>query len=522
MRVENTLPMTKIKKVAIYSRKSRPDETDEVIKRQLAYLVDKCVENNWEFEVFQEIGSSQQMDVKNRPELNKMLDKVKAFHYDAVVVTDQDRLSRTTVGFSQIKEILTNYGVHLVTSSKIYDYTSQEDDLMSDMQSIVAKQEYLNIKKRLVRGKRQSAKEGNWVGGKTPIGYSYDHKTKKLVPDENAPVIKRIFTLYLAGNTSTDIERMFDLEGILTPTGSKWNKARISVVLANPVYKGTVIYGKTRISKTSKKPSGSPRQLKTENDEQIIFENAHEPIVSVEDWDKAKAIREGRLTRPPSARIGKVIFTGLIKCAICGRTHSFQRRKGKELRVTSCQTRNYSEDGIKYTTCKNKGVKLENFEAVFFSKFAQFVDRLELYLEDVKGNIKEDETNPVDEKNVLTNNLKRIEASIKKVQQGYIAEIFTEEDAQKQIKQLKAQREHTEAQLERLNSRTNDEKVKELEAVLERLKSLLKGESELETKEMNQLLTSVIDRIEYKRVGDHKAEIDMKIHYKGQAEELEQ
>jgi DNA invertase Pin-like site-specific DNA recombinase len=509
------MTMTKIKKVAIYSRKSRPDETEEVIKRQLAFLVDKCVENNWEFEVFQEVGSSQDL---NRPELKKMLDKVRSFHYDAIVITDQDRLSRTTSGFSQIKEVLSDYGVQVVTSSKIYDYTTQEDDLMSDMQSIVAKQEYLNIKKRLVRGKRQSAKEGNWVGGKTPIGYSYNHKSKKLQPDENAPIIKRIFNLYLSGKTSTDIARDFELEGILTPTGSTWNKSRISVVLSNPVYKGTVIYGKTKVSKTSKKPSGSPRQLKTDEGEQIVIENAHEPIVSVEDWENVQAIREGRLTKPPSARIGKVIFTGLIKCSLCGRTHSFQRRKGKELRVTSCQTRHYSEDGETYTTCKNKGVRLDNFEDTFFAQFALFVNQLEQYLEKIKSNIKTDNTNPADEKSALEAQIKRIEASIKKVQQGFIMEIFTEEEAQKQIKQLKAQKEHTEQQLERVNSKSNDEKINELQAVLDKLKCLLEGKSDLDTKEVNHLLSSLIDYIEYKRVGDHKAEIEMKIHYKGQSE----
>ena len=149
--------MKQIERVAIYSRKSRPDETDEGIKRQLQFLIEKCDESGWEYEVFQEVGSSQDI---NRPELNKMLKKVEGFHYDAVVVTDQDRLSRTTKDFAYIKDILTNYGVQVVTSSKIYDYATQEDDLMSDMQSIVAKQEYLNIKKRLVRGKRQSAKGG--------------------------------------------------------------------------------------------------------------------------------------------------------------------------------------------------------------------------------------------------------------------------------------------------------------------------------------------------------------------------
>lgn len=510
-----TQTMNKIKKVAIYSRKSRPDETNEVLKRQLQTLLDMATANEWEFEVFQEVGSSQDINI----ELDKLLNKVQKYEYDAVVVTEQSRLGRNDIVIAQVKQTLGNYGVKLVTPTQTLDLTTQEGTLMSDMQALVDKQEYLNTKKRLVRGKRQSAKEGNWVGGKTPVGYSYDHKTKKLVPDENALIIKRIYDLYLSGKSSTDIERIFDLEGILTPTGSKWNKARISVVLANPVYKGTVIYGKTKVSKVEKKPSGAPKQFKTEESDQIVIENAHEPIIAPEDWEKAKDIREGRLTKPPSARIGKVIFTGLIKCSLCGRTHSFQRRKGKELRITSCQTRYYDEDGINYTVCKNKGVRLDQFEQVFYAKFSQFVNQLELYLEDIKKNIKHDETNPVDEKAVLTANIKKVEASIKRVKKGFIAEIFTEEEAQREIKQLKTQKDNLEEQIKRLDTKTKDEKIDELQAVLDKLKQLLEGTSDLETKEINHLLTSLIDHIEYKRVGDHKAEIEMKIHYKGQSGE---
>lgn len=510
-----TQTINKIKKVAIYSRKSRPDETNEVLKRQLQTLLDMATTNNWEFEVFQEVGSSQ--DINN--ELDKLLNKVQKYEYDAVVVTEQSRLGRNDLVIAQVKQTLGNYGVKLVTPTQTLDLTTQEGTLISDMQTIVDKQEYMNIKKRLVRGKRQSAKEGNWVGGKTPVGYNYDHKTKKLAHDEYSPIIKRIYDLYLSGNSSTDIERIFDLEGTLTPTGSKWNKARISVVLSNPVYKGTVIYGKTKVSKVEKKPSGSPRQLKTDESEQIIIENAHEPIVSPEDWEKAKVIREGRLTKPPSARIGKVIFTGLIKCSLCGRTHSFQRRNGKELRITSCQTRNYTDD-VSYTVCENKGVRLDQFEKVFFAKFGQFVNQLELYLEDIKQNIRCDETqNPADEKAMLLDNIKKIEASIKKVQKGFIAEIFTEEEAQKDIKRLKAQIESIGDQIKQLDTKTKDEKIDELQVVHDKLKQLLEGKSDLETKEINHLFVSLIDHIEYKRVGDHKAEIEIKIRYKGQSGE---
>ncbi|WP_338205679.1 recombinase family protein [Parageobacillus thermoglucosidasius] len=59
--------MSKIKKVAIYIRKSRPDETEEALKNQLSALVELCTKNEWEFEVFQEIGSSQDIN----PELDR-------------------------------------------------------------------------------------------------------------------------------------------------------------------------------------------------------------------------------------------------------------------------------------------------------------------------------------------------------------------------------------------------------------------------------------------------------------------
>lgn len=508
----------KIKKVAIYSRKSRDDDTQDALKRQLATLLELCNKNEWEYEVYQEVGSSQDIN----DELSKMIDKVQRHLYDAVVVTEMSRLGRNKVVRAQVEEILSNYGVRVVTPTQTIDLDTPEGSLLSDVQGMFDKQEYLNTKRRLIRGKRQSAKDGNWAGGKTPIGYSYDSQTKKLIPNEQSLIIKKIYNLYLSGKTSTEIERQLELEGILTPTGTKWNKARVSVVLSNPVYKGTAIYGKTKVSKIEKKPSGAPRQLKASEDEQIVIENAHEKIISVEDWEAVKVIRESRLSKPPSARIGKVAFTGLIKCSLCGRVHSFQRRKGKELRVTSCQTRKYKEDGVHYTVCQNKGVKLSDFEDVFFAKFGQFVDSLEQYLVKIKNNIKEDTFNPADEKISLETSVKRIEASIKRVQKGFIAEIYTEEEAQQEIKQLKAQRGQLEAQIERLNTKTQDEKIDELQATVNKLRALLNGTSDLETRDINLLLSSLIDHIEYKRVGDHKAEIELKIYYKGQSEEQEQ
>lgn len=164
-----------------------------------------------------------------------------------------------------------------------------------------------------------------------------------------------------------------------------------------------------------------------------------------------------------------------------------------------------------------KGVRLDLFEQVFFAKFSQFVNQLEFYVEHIKQNIRNDETlNPVDEKAILTSNIEKVEVSIKKVQKGFIAEIYTENEAQKEIQRLKAQKEYLEEQVKKLDSYTKIEKIDQLQAVVYKLRQLLEGTSDLETKEINHLLTSLIDRIEYKRIGNHKTEIDMLIYYKEQ------
>ncbi|MGG3925054.1 recombinase family protein [Metabacillus fastidiosus] len=505
----NTL--NKIQKVAVYSRKSRPEETSEVLKRQLATLLDMCHAKGWEYDVFQEIGSSQDINT----ELNKMLEKVQALHYDAVLVTEQSRLGRNDLVIAQVKQILTNYGVFLLTPTNSIDLTTQEGVLLSDMQTLVDKQEYLNTKKRLIRGKRQSAKEGNWVGGRTPVGYKYDSITKRLAPDKYAPIVERIFRLYLSGLSSTDIARQFELEGILTPSGSKWDKARIAVVLANPAYKGTVIYGKTKISNVSRKPSGNPRQFKTTKDEQIIIEDAHVPIVSPEDWDRVRAIREQRNSKPPSARIGKVIFTGLIKCGICGRTHSFQRRKGKEIRITSCQTRHYQEDGS-YTVCENKGMRLDKFEQLFYFHFDDFVKALEDYLKEIKNSIPTVANKPADERETLKQAIKKHGKSIKKVQTGYEMEMYTDKEFAEKIKYYRRQITQLEEELAKFEAKTQDGKIDELESSINKLRSILNGTAKMCTSEINALFSKYIDYIEYTRIGDHTAEPTLDIKYKGQ------
>ena len=72
--------------------------------------------------------------------------------------------------------------------------------MKSDILQAVGKNELSRTKIRLKRGTVQSAKKGNWQGKKSPIGYTYDHDTKRLKLNDDAKVVRRMFEMYLEGH----------------------------------------------------------------------------------------------------------------------------------------------------------------------------------------------------------------------------------------------------------------------------------------------------------------------------------
>lgn len=494
-----------IKRVAIYVRKSRKEETDETIKRQEEVLLDFCHKHNWKYEKFKEVGSSQNLD---RSELQKMLKKIKLFSYDGIVVADLDRLSRNTGHFGIIKEILIASGCFVITPLKIYDFTQQDDDLFSDIQSVMAKNEYQNIRRRLVRGVKQSAKDGNWAKGKAPVGYIRDQKTKRLKKTSDAKIIGKIFELYLKGYSTKEIANKFIQEGITTTRNTVWSPSGITQIMNNPVYRGVSILGKT-------KALNGKRGVKTKKDEQIIVENTHEPIVSLDEWTKIEEIKEKRNTRPPSIKIGKHVFSGLIKCALCGQTHSFQKgnRKNKVWRISSCQTRIYSNqnDLQHYTICPNEGCILETFEELFYKEFIQYVDEVKKYYDLIKNETVINEINYNDEIKEKEKEIQKLENDIKRVQKGFIMKIFSDEEAQEQVSILKKRINSNKEEIKNLDKMDKESEKDVLKNKIKKIESFFTSKNLMNEVASNDILREIVNMIIYKKINGN---ISIKIIYK--------
>jgi DNA invertase Pin-like site-specific DNA recombinase len=499
----------KIKNVAVYVRKSR--DNNESLEGQLSSILDYCERFNWEYEVFKEEGSASSEDW-NRPELQRMIRLVEAQHYDAVVVTEQSRITRADE-FPKFRNVLQEANCLFITTqtNSVYDYTKPEDEFVSDIMSAVAKQEIAFAKLRLKRGTIQSAKKGNWLGKKSPTGYIYNRETKRLEPSEDAPIIKRMFELYVNGLSTKDISYKFEFENVITSTNMIWSPAGISRLLNNPVYAGHSLYGRT----SQKKVNGKRLTTKTKQEDQILIENTHTPIIDAELWEKVQKIKHNKSTKPVQLKHGKHKFSGLIRCALCGRVHSFQMSHSKKLRICSCQTRFYSEDRSSYTLCKNEGCNVDKFDQEFHEHIVRYANELSNHIELIKNSEDKGKSNTESEIISKKNQIKKIQQDIKRVQQGFTMEIFTAEEAQEQIKRYKQQQGEIEEQLSLLENRESDSKIGYLEMVLEEIRSVIKGEGKLPESKLNSILVKQIDTILYVKQGEEiELHISWKVNYK--------
>ena len=135
---------------------------------------------------------------------------------------------------------------------------------------------------------------GIWQRRQTPLGYSRDTTTRKLVPDRNADRVRRAFADRVAGRPVSAIAR--DLE--MTPSG-------VRALLRNRVYLGEL-------------RSGS--HLNT---------TAHPPLLTEDAWQDAQA---ARVTRPARVAEHPALLAGIARCAGCG--HALSRGGGSTISYT--------------------------------------------------------------------------------------------------------------------------------------------------------------------------------------------
>ncbi len=499
----DTNKIEQIKDVAIYLRKSRGEEED--LEKHKEELIDLCSYNNWKYTLYEEIGSS--ADIEYRSELKKLLHDIKEDLYDAVVVIDKDRLSREQSGQALINKTLIENNCLIITPSKIYDLSNDNDILMSEVEDLMARFEYRMTSKRFKRGKKRGAKMGNWVNGVPPFPYEYDSKTKSLiVNEENKKWYRFMVEEFLEGKPFYEIAWNLNKAGVKTKRGGRWYENSIRRLLLSEVHLGKVVYGKTSGSGHKNKKT-KPLEYKSK-EEWIMAEGLHEPLKTLEEHEQIFSTLSSRRRVPKTSRQIKLPLSGLLRCGKCNSSLQMQRRmnaKGKEvITIKTCQ--HADQYGNR---CGNKGGKAE---IVLNAIKTKMQEKISLLNEEIKKNINNRE------KEIEHFKLKQEAAQreiIKKqnnIERAYLAyedgviglEKYKQrtEAIKKEIEKLKEQISSYDIMIKNISNEDKEEKLKQFLTLAQLLENTKEEHSDEDNKKINFHLKDVIYDIIWTRSED--------------------
>src|SRR2546422_763150 len=339
--------------VAIYARVSSEQQAEaHTVASQVAALRERVAADGLtvsEAMQFLEEGYSGATLV--RPALERLRDVMAAGSVDRLYVHSPDRLARKYAYQVLLVDEFRHAGVEVIFLNRALGQ-SPEDDLLLQVQGMIAEYERAKIIERHRRGKRHAAHVGavNVLSG-APYGYRYVTKYEgggqaryEIVPDE-ARVVRQIFAWVGCDRlTIGEVCRRLTQAGERTRTGKTvWDRSVVWGILKNPAYQGAAAFGKTRLEplrprlRAQRNRPVQPRRAVSTTDVPpeewitIPVPALVEPEVFVAVQEQ---LQENKRHARQSRRGALYLLQGLLQCQHCGYAFYGKRlspsaRKGK-------------------------------------------------------------------------------------------------------------------------------------------------------------------------------------------------
>lgn len=471
---------------ALYLRKSRADldaeargEGETLAKHRAALTAYAKQRGLFIVREYAELVSGD--TIAARPQMQALLEDVKAGMYAGVIVNDVDRLGR---GDSIDQEIikLTFAAAHciIITPGRDIDPANPTDDDMLDFSMFLARFEYKKISQRMAQGRIRSAAAGNWIAGSPPFGYRVIKNgiSTTLQPDEDtAPIVRMIFEWYASGEFGyfAIAARLADM-GIQFTPGHLPRPASIKKILTNPVYIGRLEYGKrTTISVIE---DGKRVKKRVRRQAPLSIDNTFPALIDVQMWEAAQErITLSRHRSPVNANaIMQNPLSGIVVCSRCGRAMCRQQGHGRPL--LACINPGCTTSATYLDTVENALLEiLESWCAEYQDQEAPPPDTHE------------------EERKALQKQIDTLRTQITRAQELVELNVYAPSEYIARKTALEAQISAVQANMDKL-SRPTPQAAKA--AILPRLRSVLDAYQHAQTPEdKNRLLRSVVDKVIY-------------------------
>jgi DNA invertase Pin-like site-specific DNA recombinase len=272
--------------VGMYLRQSRDSEKSNSIENQKAILTRFIsMKPDW-LETRTYIDENATGANFSRRAFQDMMADIRQGIINLVLVKDLSRFGRNYLEAGKyLEDEFPALGCRFVALSDNIDTEKGDLDFMAILN--IMNDFYLrNLSDKVRAVLAAKAADGQKITGAAPFGYTRNPQQRtRLVPNENAEIIRRIFETRANGTSCYSIAEILNKDGVLSPKGVAWSKRTIKLILQNETYIGNTVSLKRKIRSYRDK-----REIKRDESEWIRVENTHTPIIDTELWKKCRKI----------------------------------------------------------------------------------------------------------------------------------------------------------------------------------------------------------------------------------------
>ena len=276
----------------------------------------------------------------DRPQFQALMKELRTGAINVMVTKDFSRCHRDYTQMGNYLECVFPFlGVRYISVNDGYDsddYKGMTSGMDVVLRNIIYEAYSKDLSIKTTTAKIIMMKQGKYIGSFAPYGFQF-HPTVRnrlAIDEDSAAVVRRIFDMTLQGMGSTAIARRLNSEGVLTPGAyfrqknpgsgrfrkasekNGWTAASVLNILHQYEYTGALVGRKRYKASLHEK-----RTVPQDKADWIIYEGAHDAIISKADFDRVQEIIRQR-PRRAGGTPQEYPLKGLLKCGNCHRTLS--------------------------------------------------------------------------------------------------------------------------------------------------------------------------------------------------------
>lgn len=346
-------------KIAIYIRLSKEDDKEKCESNSITMqriLLSKFVAENFsDYDLLEFCDDGYTGTNFNRPSMQKLLGLVKESKIDCIIVKDFSRFARDYIELgSYLEQIFPFMGVRFISVNDNYDsknYRGSIADIDVNFKNLLYDLYSKDLSQKVRSSLSIRKEQGQYVSANSPFGYEKDPKDRHrlLIAEDEAEIVRRIFSLTVEGYTSVEIARLFNETQVKTPIEFKiekgktskepkgkrflWASSTICQILRNEIYIGNIVQKKSTKDFVGGKNHLNPRE------EWLVTRNHHESIVDKKVFEMVQAGRGSKRNpqyNPTHPLIGKLV------CGCCNK--NLRHRRGLNLYFSCCNRYSNAEE----------------------------------------------------------------------------------------------------------------------------------------------------------------------------------